>query len=141
MNFGLFKSTFSSRVAMLVLATFLVVAFFGAFYSPGMEKRSDGMMSGCMFSAKNCTMTIGQHFSQWQSMFTTTAPQKATSLALLILLTISFIAVAILRRNLLLLSNHYTIRWRLYIRQYLRLWLFNPLGEAFSQGILNPKIY
>ncbi len=117
------------------------VVFFSAYHSLGMEKRSNGTMSGCVFTGKtkNCTMTIAGHTSKWQGMFTTTAPQKLLDFALLILLAVSFIAVAILKRNLLLQFSLYTTRWRLYIRQHPS--LFNLLQEAFSQGILNPKIY
>ncbi len=125
------------------LIAFLLVAFFGASQSMGMEEQNDGKMSGCVFSGKVeiCTMTFSEHISHWQNIFTTTAPQNALTLALLILLAVVFIVVATFKRNLLLLSNYYTTRWRLYIRNNPELSLFDPIKEAFSQGILNPKIY
>lgn len=125
------------------LIAFLLVAFFGASQSMGMEMKDDGTMGGCLFTGMEeiCTMKFEEHLAQWQSMFTTTAPQKALAIALLLLLVVVFVAVAILKRNLLLLFSYYTTRWRLYIRHNPELSFFNPLKEAFSQGILNPKIY
>lgn len=126
-----------------VLVAFLSVIFFGASQTMAMEEKSDGTMGGCLFTGMDeiCTMKFEEHLAQWQSMFTTTAPQKALAFALLLLLAVVFVAVAILKRNLLLLFSYFTTRWRLYIRQNPELSLFNPLREAFSQGILNPKIY
>ena len=127
----------------LALIAFLSIAFFGASQTMGMDQQSDGTMGGCLFTGMEeiCEMTFTEHLSQWQSMFTTTAPQKALAFALLFLLTVVFVAVAIFKRNLLLLFSYYTTRWRLYIRHNPELSLFNPLKEAFSRGILNPKIY
>lgn len=127
-----------------VLIALLTVAFFGMSQSMmGMDKRVDGTMSGCMFSgqAEICTMTFSEHLAHWQGMFTTTAPQKALAFVLLILLAMVFAAVVILKRNLFLLFNYYATRWWLYIKNNSHLLLFNPLREAFSQGILNPKIF
>lgn len=126
------------------LIAFLSVASFGASQSMmRMEKRGDGTMGGCLFTGMEeiCKMTFSKHLSQWQSMFTTTAPQKALAFTLLLLFAVVFVAVAIFKRNLLLLFSYYTMRWRLYIRQNPELSIFNHLREAFSQGILNPKIY
>lgn len=129
---------------VLGLIAFLSVAFFGASQSMmGMDERSDGTMGGCLFTGmeENCKMMFSEHLSQWQSMFTTTVPQKALFFALLLLLAIVFVAVAILKHNLLLLFGYYTTRWRLYLRYNPELSLFNPLKKAFARGILNPKIY
>ena len=127
----------------LALIAFLSIAFFGASQTMWMDQQSDGTMGGCLFTGMEeiCEMTFTEHLSQWQSMFTTTAPQKALAFALLFLLTVVFVAVAIFKRNLLLLFSYYTTRWRLYIRHNPELSLFNPLKEAFLRGILNPKIY
>jgi hypothetical protein len=127
----------------LGLIAFLVVAFFGASKSMSMEMRDDGTMGGCLFTGMDaiCTMKLEEHLTQWQSMFTTTDPQKALTFVLLILLAVVFVTVSIFKRNLLLLFSYYTTRWRLYIKHNPALSLFNSLREAFSQGILNPKIY
>ena len=108
-----------------------------------MQTRTDGTMTPCLFNGKAevCTMTFAQHLTQWQSMFTATASQKALASVFLILLAVAFVAVAIFKRNLFSLFSYHTTRWKLYIRHNPHLSLFNPLQEAFSQGILNPKSY
>ncbi len=126
------------------LVAFLSVAFFGLSQTMmGMKKQSDGTMNRCMFDgkAKICTMTLSEHLAHWQAMFAATTPQKALAFALLILLAVAFVGATIFKRNLLLLLNYYATRWRLYIKQNPHLSLFNPLQEAFSLGIINPKIY
>lgn len=137
---------FARFLFCFTLIAFLSVVFFGMSKTMmGMEKRNDGTMRGCLFSGKAeiCTMTFSEHLSYLQNRFTITitAPQKALILALLVLLAVGFVAVAILKRNLSLLFIYYATRWRLYIKQNPHLSLFNPLIEAFSQGILNSKIY
>lgn len=134
----------SCFLLVLGLIAFLSVAFFGASHSMiGMEKRDDGTMGGCLFTGMEeiCKMSFTEHLSKWQTMFTATIPQKALAFVLLLLLAVVFVAVAIFKCNLLLLFSYYTTRWRLYIKHNPELSLFNPLREAFSQGILNPKIY
>ena len=82
---------FARFLLVLGLIAFLSIAFFGASQSMmGMEKRSDGTMGGCFFTGmeKICKMTFAEHLSQWQSMFTTTVPQKALAFALLLLLAV-----------------------------------------------------
>lgn len=125
------------------LIAFVAVAFFGISLTMGMEMRDDGSMGGCLFDgrAEMCAMSFTEHLSQWHSMFTVPTPQKALAFALLLLFAVVFVAIAIFKRNLLLLFSYYTTRWRLYIRHNPELSLFNPLREAFSRGILNPKIY
>ena len=127
----------------LALIAFLSVAFFGASQTMAMEKQSDGTMGGCLFTGMEeiCKMSFTEHLTQWQSMFTTTVTQNAFTVILLLLLAVVFVTVGIFKRNLLLLSSYHATRWRLYIKQNPNLSLFNPLREAFSQGILNPKIY
>lgn len=134
---------FSRFLIALGLTAFIAVSFFGISLTMGMEKTADGSMGGCLFTGMEeiCEMNFTQHLTQWQSMFTTTAPQKALAFALLLLLAVVFVTVGIFKRNLLLLFSYYATRWRLYIRDNPNLSLFNHLREAFSQGILNPKIY
>ncbi len=128
--------------ASLALLFFVFVNILGV--NATMSRGANGRMGNCPFAGsmtKICSMGAVEHISRWQSLFTTTAPQKAITFALLILLAVVFVAVAILKRNLFLLFSFYATRWRLYIKQNPHLSLFNPLREAFSQGILNPKIF
>lgn len=140
---GIANKKLSCFLLNFMLVAFLAVIFFGLPRTIGMEKNSDGMMSGCLFSGKVeiCAMSFTEHITVWQSMFTTTATQNALTTVLLLLLTVVFVAVGIFKRSLLLLSSYHATRWRLYIRHNPELSLFNPLKEAFARGILNPKIY
>ena len=134
---------FARFLLVFALIAFLLVAFFGISQSMGMGKQNNGKMDGCIFTGKVeiCTMTFSEHISHWQSLFTATTPQNSLALVLLILLAVVFVVIAIFKRNLLLLFNYYTARWRFYVRNNPELSLFDPIKEAFSQGILNPKIY
>ena len=125
------------------LIAFLLAAFFGASQTMAMEKQSDGTTSGCLSTGVEgiCQMPFTKHLNEWQSMFMMIAPQRLLILAFLILLAVVFVAVRIFKPSLLLLFSYYSTRWRLYIRQNPNLALFDPLQKAFSQGILNPKIY
>lgn len=134
------------RVLLLVgLTLFLWAAFFGAPHSAlGMGAHGDGAMSRCIFDGKAekmCTMSISQHLSSWQGLLTATAPEKAHALTLLALLAVAFGAVLVVRRHIALLLNYYAYQWRVFLKQNSLLVIFNPLQEAFSQGILNPKLY
>lgn len=134
---------FGTFLAIAGLSAFLLIHLFGADSAFNMEVRKDGTMSGCLFDGKAeiCTMSFSQHLSSWQGMFAATTPEKINALALLALIAVLFTAVAALRQHVASLLNYYANRWRFYIKQSSSLAIFNPLQEAFSQGILNPKIY
>jgi hypothetical protein len=136
---------FAAFLAIISLFAFLSVLLFGISHTFGMEMRENGTMGGCLFDGKAeiCPMAFSEHLSRWQGMFTA-IPQKADVLITLFLLISAFGAFLLfnLRRHLLLLMfSRLSDRWRLYIKQNPHLSLFNHLREAFSQGILNPKIY
>jgi len=132
---------FSCFLISLGLVAFITVSFFSI--SMGMEMRGDGTMSGCLFDRKAeiCSMNLVEHLSRWRGMFTAICA-KANLLIQFLLLAFAFVIFAFaLGPHLPLLFNHHSSRWRLYIKQNPQLLLFDYLREAFSQGILNPKIY
>src|SRR3989338_10557198 len=126
------------------ISAFLAVGVFGMSHSSDMKMNDNGTMSGCLFDgrAEICPMTIAEHLSRWQGMFTA-IPQKAGLLMLLFALisAVGALVFSILKRNQLLLLKYFSDRWRLYLKQNPHLSLFDHLREAFSRGILNPKIY
>lgn len=129
----------------LSLTALVFVVVFGMSHAMavGMEMKGDGTMSGCLFDgrAEICPMTISKHLSRWQGMFTA-IPQKTDLLIQFILLAFASVLLAFtFRQRLLLLFSYFSDRWRLYLKQNPHLPLFNQLIEAFSRGILNPKIY
>lgn len=134
---------FSHFLLVSGLTAFIAVSFFGISLTMGMEKMADGSMGGCLFTSmeKICYMTFSEHLSRWQSMFTATVTKNTFVQVLLLLLAVVFVAVAIFKRNFLLLFSDYITRWRLYMRDNPEFSLFDNLREAFSQGMLNPKIY
>jgi len=126
------------------ISAFFAVGVFGISHSSDMKMKDDGTMGGCLFDgrAEICSMTFAEHLSLWQGMFTA-IPQK-TNLWVLLFALISAIGVlvfSILKQHQLLLLKYFSDRWRLYLKQNPRLSLFDHLREAFSRGILNPKIY
>lgn len=131
-------------IILFVALSFFVIIGFGFSHSLGMEMEDDGTMGGCIFvrQAGICPMTFAEHISQWQGMMRA-IPQESNILIQLFVLVSAF-TLSILgagRQVLLLLSNYFRERERLYIRNNPHLPLFDPLQEAFSRGFLNPKIY
>ncbi len=120
-------------VAGIVLTVILSVAVFGMGH--GMEISSAGKMSNCPFmggTAVVCQMNIFGHIAAWQSAFT--AQVKIFVPILLSALLIFYWFASTVRKN------QEGSLLRLYAREKTHN-IFNHLVTAFSQGILNPKIY
>ncbi len=134
---------FTNFLLVFGLIAFLSVAFFGAFHIMGMQTQSDGTMGGCLFTGIDeiCTMPLAEHLTAWQSMFTS-IPAKSTILYLVVLaFALLLFASAFLKRYFIWAVERLAAIQRLYLVHHPNPSLFNPLQEAFSQGILNPKIY
>lgn len=134
----------SKLITPFVLLSLFFIVGFGLSHSLGMEMKNDGTMGGCMFDGKAaiCPMTFAEHLSRWQGMFSVIPQKSAFLIQLLVLISTLVLAVFALRRNLLLsLFSYFSERWRLYLKNNPHLLFFDPIREAFSQGILNPKIY
>jgi FtsH-binding integral membrane protein len=120
----------------LVLATlaFLTVGTLGMSHTLGMEKKANGRMGGCLFTGLNeiCPMSFGEHLTRWQSMFANIS-LKSGMFSLAISVFALFVSV------LVSLKRYFS--QKLFLRHHQNLFIFNPLREAFSQGILNPKTF
>lgn len=130
------------HISLLLLLALSLVSLIGVSHSFGMTMNEKGQMSACPFSgqAAICTMTFAEHLNIWQAMFTAT-PQK-TSFFNFLILTLAFaLASIIFRERLRLFLGSLTFRWRLHLKRNSFFQFFDHLKEAFSQGILNPKIY
>lgn len=125
---------------LIITAAILWFGTFGLLYHMN-DMEADGHVSGCLFDGPTevCAMNYSEHIATWQNMFTS-LPQNISLINLLVLTVLS-IALLISWRNILKLFESITSRWRLYIKLYPQINFFNFLREAFSQGILNPKIY
>ena len=102
----------------------------------------DGMVN-CPFAGHSmsiCKMNPMEHIQEWQSMFTT-LPAKDTlsSLISILLALLALLGLRFFRK----FSLHDQPWPEVYISPfYLRKrQIFDPLKEAFSSGILNPKIF
>lgn len=134
---------FAISLVAVGLLSFATLSLFGLGHFGGMETNKDGNMDGCVFTGKTmlCKMSVVEHISLWQSMFTA-MPQE--SLMLVVLMALLITAVALITKNTFApphLSKNDIAIGRLYLKEHPDLSFFNPLKEAFSQGILNPKIY
>ncbi len=120
----------------------LWIMFFGL-SKFGMGMDMDGTMVNCPFGGHSmsiCKMNPMEHIQEWQSMFTTLPAKDALSSLLTILLAL----LALLGLSFFKKFSLHDQPWpEVYINPFYlrRSQIFNPLKEAFSNGILNPKIF
>ncbi len=126
-------------IKFLIVSAVFTVLLFGIFgFGLGMDMNSQTAI--CPFDGhleSICEMNPMEHAQEWQSMFTTLSIKD--TLALLSL----FIALfAILK-----LRQMFSVSKISQTDSYINLFyigrppIFNPFKEAFSNGILNPKIF
>ena len=127
---------------ILGLVAFLSVGLFGSSHSFSMEMKDNGTTSSCLFTGMDeiCTMTFIEHLSAWQSMFNS-IPVRSAIISLLALAFALLLFAGFLKRYFIWVLERMTATQKLYLVQHPNLSLFKLLQEAFSQGILNPKIY
>lgn len=126
----------------LVLSAFLATNVMGlAFHAPGMPMNERGEMAGCIFvtQAAICQMNVLEHLNLWQNLFTA-IPQKAATV-LLMILTLAAIIFSRARRRLRLFNARLAQSQRFHLFHQTAIRALDYLHEAFSQGILHPKIY
>jgi hypothetical protein len=129
----------SGNLIIFVLALFVFVSLLGI--GMGMEVR-DGQMSSCPLMASGaslCQMSVTEHISKWQQAFLG-VPSKTNFLAFALLLAaavpITFAKSLFQHKKLTELAA----RLFTYHKEHL-VRIFDPLLIAFSDGILNPRIY
>lgn len=127
------------------LATVIIGVFvFSATFSMtlGMQRDERGNMSNCPFMYEQtsvCSMGFVEHIAKWQQLFTVTFPESG-EVAFVIFLVITFVYLAVFARA----PNISGLVLPLFPpvpKNKPEAKLFNYLVIAFSQGILNPKIY
>ena len=123
----------------LGIVAFLLVGFFGVGLS-GIHMGSLGQeMPGCpvMGMTVVCQMDPLEHIAAWQSMFVSALPNGILNVLAVLL---AFLFFAFLKKDgrfLPLASSPKTIQVPRRVISIIR----NPLADAFSNGILNPKIF
>lgn len=131
----------SKSLIVLGIIAFLVMSFWGLYSMPTNER---GMMGDCPFmnhSTSLCQMSAAEHIAQWQQLFALVKTDKF-SLFLFASLIIAFIVLTFPFAKNYRIKTPPLSRFRLYSSRYRpEIKLFNHLLLAFSQGILNPRIY
>ncbi len=127
------------RFALISLFTFIFIMLFGLNLSMRMDK--DGKMSNCpvmTHSSSICPMGPFEYLAKWQQMFQATAQ---TNMLFLFITLFSFNALFSFFRIHLTLAPPKRLSFAFYKRDHPDINLFNYLQEAFSSGILQPKLY
>lgn len=129
----------SENLIIFVLVSFVFASVLGV----GMSmETTNGQMSGCPFMASQatlCQMSVTEHISQWQQAFLG-VPTKTGLLALLMILIV--VVVIPLAKLFSQFEKLTELAARLFTYHKANLVkIFNPLLLAFSDGILNQKIY
>ena len=125
---------------MITTVSFLWFGTFGLINHMS-EMAQDGGMGGCILNGQisQCMMSIPEHIALWQGLVTS-LPQSGF-LSILALLLVSVSLIAFWQNHLYKFYERIAFRYKLYIKQYSQINIFNYLQESFSGGILNSKIY
>jgi hypothetical protein len=131
-------SRIQKGVVAFAIMAFFAVGILGLTY--GMPMDSSGQMSNCPFLGVTalCKMNPLAHMAAWQNMFAAVPSKTAGALAALFLLAL--FAVALLRD----FWNIKELKLVPVVSQRFREKIFvvsSSLQEAFSSGILHPKIF
>lgn len=119
-------------VIYLVLA-FTLISLFGLWNHYNMEMDSTGAVNTCNFvSQPACSMSVTKHVAMWQSFFTSPDISYLTFLFLLTIFIIVYFTTTKILKEILKICQYL---------KYFCVSLVNYLTQAFSQGILNPKVY
>ncbi len=135
----LLKSTPVKNIFSFIAMIFILIGIFGITEVGDM----DGTIIICPFSGHSmsiCKMNPLEHIEEWQSMFTTLPSKGTLSVILSILLTLLALLGLKYFKKLSLENFSRPETWMesFYSRTVP---VFNHLQEAFSQGILNPKLF
>lgn len=122
----------------IVLAVFTVLLFGISCFGMGMDTMAP--TANCPFGGHSmsiCKMNPMEHIQEWQKMFTT-LPVKDT----LVLLSLLLALFALLKlRHIFSVPKIPQADSCINLFYLHRPPIFNPFKEAFSSGILNPKIF
>ena len=133
-------SQIKKYLVILGISLFFVVSVFGLPLS-GMPMGMDGEMIGCPFmdmdGASICHMSLFEHISTWQGAFTSVVDQHGVGLLLLLLAAVLAFTLIHLLGSLKDIAC-LPLDQRRYRRKVIHLAF---LAEAFSSGILNPKLF
>ncbi len=131
------QSRLTASIFSLGIGVFFLTASFGVFFV-GMNVQMDGEMSHCPFMMDAiCTMTPLGHITAVQGVFQT-LPRENDFVIFLVLIMAFVVAISSFQK---LLGPPQLSRASLAFANVDYTPLRHSLQEAFSRGILNPKIY
>lgn len=133
------RGKLSENLIIFVLVSFAFMSILGV--GIGMEM-TDGQMYSCPFMAGQtaiCQMSITEHITQWQEAFLGIPIKTNFFVLIIVLLAIVVISFAKAFSQLEKLTELATRLSAYYKAHFVK--IFVPLLIAFSDGILNPKIY
>ena len=116
-----------SFIAKLILIAFILAAVFGV-YAVALAPMGEEV--GCPFAMGQSAVcaALFEHLSHWQSAFAAILAE---------LLVVATLFIFFVRSRVPVPKNSWPLRYRLRVFRHIPL----PLQEAFSSGILNPKIF
>lgn len=122
----------SNKFLLIILVVaFAVISIFGLWNHYNMEMNGTETADTCSFVAQPCDMNLREHIAMWQSFFTAPNISYLTYLLLIAAFILSYFIIP--KPKQILKAWHY-LKHNFVIS-------FNYLIQAFSQGILNPKVY
>ena len=137
----------SLKKLLQIITLSVIVAIFSiniaVFMHPfAMQMDKDGKMAGCIFNGMNeiCAMSLQEHLAAWQTLFAAIPVKATTSILATLLLSMIFINFSIESLSENLINLEFKMR-RLHVHFKKEFSFSSSLQEAFSQGILNTKIY
>lgn len=128
------KHIFPPAILLFVLVTFL-----GAGHT-GMTVDTRGQMTACPFLGVSalCEMNSLAHIAKWQSLFAALSEREVAPFLAVVLLSISTIFLLWYVRYTLIAPIRPSLALR---RRAVSVLIPSALQEAFSDGILHPKIF
>jgi hypothetical protein len=143
MGTGKFLKASVKYSLVLGMFVFLLVGFFGLSHN-NMATSSDGQMSSgnCFMPGMTevlCQMNSLEHIAAWQNMFTAVPSQNDILLLLASLLTLALGALFTTHHSTAPPKTLVSQTSFVYYKRYVP--VLDPLQEAFSNGILHPKIF
>lgn len=124
-----------------VILTFLLGAMFVSLFHMSSGMDMTGGMSDCPFMSHEevlCPMNVADHIGAWKSAFLAIAPTIVLLLtAAAAVAVVVSIAPHLLRRRF----KPIPVLGESYLRECTYSFVYRPLQELFSNGILHPKVF
>ena len=140
--FSRIRTFMSSFVLSSILVGFLCISFVHTISAhAGMDMSHTAHTNASTIVANCCDTRTSNHMELWKDTLVGIFETALSLLALFIVGYVATIAVSALFNTPCLAINLFALRFRQYAREHPNISLFNPLRQALSQGILNPKLY